>query len=58
MRTAVCANHDVALVENLGADRVVAYLTSDFTDDLQRCDVVITLEPSASAQPTGAQLGR
>lgn len=39
--TAVCATDHVALVEGLGADRVVDYLTTDFTEDEERYDVVL-----------------
>lgn len=39
--TAVCSTDHVELVGSLGADRVVDYLTSDFTEDSQRYDVVI-----------------
>ena len=37
----MCTTDHLALVEGLGADRVVDYLTSDFTDDPQDYDVVI-----------------
>jgi NADPH:quinone reductase-like Zn-dependent oxidoreductase len=39
--TAVCGTEHVALVKSLGADRVVDYLTEDFTRDQQRYDLVI-----------------
>ena len=39
--TAVCDTDHVALVERLGADRVVDYTAQDFTDDEQTYDVVI-----------------
>jgi NADPH:quinone reductase-like Zn-dependent oxidoreductase len=39
--TAVCATPHVALVEDLGADRVVDYLTEDFTEDPRRYRVVL-----------------
>jgi NADPH:quinone reductase-like Zn-dependent oxidoreductase len=38
--TAVCATEQVALVERLGADRVIDYRTVDFTTDEQSYDVV------------------
>ncbi|MGI9595425.1 MAG: NAD(P)-dependent alcohol dehydrogenase [Acidimicrobiales bacterium] len=38
--TAVCGTDHVDLVSGLGADRVVDYQTSDFTDDDQRYDFV------------------
>jgi NADPH:quinone reductase-like Zn-dependent oxidoreductase len=38
--TAVCATPHLALVEGLGADRVVDYTTGDFTRDAQRYEVV------------------
>ena len=37
---AVCRTEHVELVERLGADRVVDYLTEDFTQDRQRYDIV------------------
>jgi NADPH:quinone reductase-like Zn-dependent oxidoreductase len=39
--TAVCATEQVALVEGLGADRVIDYRVEDFTKDQQRYDVVL-----------------
>lgn len=39
--TAVCNADRVALVERLGADRVVDYTAQDFTDDEQTYDVVL-----------------
>jgi NADPH:quinone reductase-like Zn-dependent oxidoreductase len=39
--TAVCGTEQVALVESLGADRVIDYLTEDFTRDQQRYDLVL-----------------
>jgi NADPH:quinone reductase-like Zn-dependent oxidoreductase len=39
--TAVCATPHVELVARLGADRVVDYLTTDWTQDGQRYDAVI-----------------
>jgi NADPH:quinone reductase-like Zn-dependent oxidoreductase len=39
--TAVCDTDHVALVERLGADRVVDYTAQDFTDDEQTYDVVL-----------------
>ena len=39
--TAVCGTDHVALVKSLGADRVIDYLTEDFTKDEQRYDVVL-----------------
>lgn len=39
--TAVCGTENVALVERLGADRVVDYEAQDFTDDEQTYDVVL-----------------
>jgi NADPH:quinone reductase-like Zn-dependent oxidoreductase len=38
--TAVCATEHLALVERLGADRVIDYTAVDFTKDEQRYDVV------------------
>jgi NADPH:quinone reductase-like Zn-dependent oxidoreductase len=38
--TAVCATPSIALVESLGADRVVDYTARDFTEDSERYDVV------------------
>ena len=38
--TAVCATPSLALVESLGADRVVDYTALDFTEDSERYDVV------------------
>jgi NADPH:quinone reductase-like Zn-dependent oxidoreductase len=38
--TAVCATPSLALVEGLGADRVVDYMAQDFTKDSERYDVV------------------
>jgi len=38
--TAVCSTEHVALVERLGADRVIDYLAADFTKDDQTYDVV------------------
>ncbi|NOY56604.1 MAG: NAD(P)-dependent alcohol dehydrogenase [Actinobacteria bacterium] len=39
--TAVCGTAHVAQVESLGADRVIDYQTTDFTQDEQRYDLVI-----------------
>jgi threonine dehydrogenase-like Zn-dependent dehydrogenase len=39
--TAVCATEQLALVEGLGADRVIDYRVEDFTMDQQRYDVVL-----------------
>ncbi len=39
--TAVCGTDHVALVESLGADRVIDYLAEDFTKDHQSYDLVI-----------------
>ena len=39
--TAVCATEHVALVEGLGADRVIDHRVEDFTKDEQRYDVVL-----------------
>jgi len=39
--TAVCGTQDVDLVKGLGADRVVDYMTEDFTRDTERYDLVI-----------------
>lgn len=39
--TAVCGPENVALVDRLGADRVVDYTAQDFTDDEQTYDVVL-----------------
>lgn len=39
--TAVCGTAHVALVESLGADRVIDYRTTDFTKDEQRYDLVL-----------------
>ena len=39
--TAVCATPHVALVQSLGADRVIDYLTQDFTKDDARYDFVL-----------------
>ena len=39
--TAVCGTENMALVKSLGADRVVDYLTEDFTKDRQRYDLVL-----------------
>jgi NADPH:quinone reductase-like Zn-dependent oxidoreductase len=38
--TAVCSTEHVALVERLGADRIIDYRTTDFTQDDQRFDAV------------------
>lgn len=38
--TAVCATESLALVKNLGADRVVDYTAGDFTKDEQTYDAV------------------
>lgn len=38
--TAVCATESLALVKNLGADRVVDYTVGDFTEDEQTYDAV------------------
>ena len=39
--TAVCGTEHMALVESLGADRVIDYQTTDFTKDEQRYDLVL-----------------
>lgn len=39
--TAVCATDHVALVKDLGADRVIDYTVEDFTSDEQTYDVVL-----------------
>ena len=39
--TAVCGTEHVALVEGLGADRVIDYQTTDFTKDEQRYKLVL-----------------
>ena len=39
--TAVCGTANVALVERLGADRIIDYTAQDFTDDEQTYDVVL-----------------
>jgi NADPH:quinone reductase-like Zn-dependent oxidoreductase len=39
--TAVCATEQLALVRQLGADRVIDYTTEDFTKDGQTYDVVL-----------------
>jgi NADPH:quinone reductase-like Zn-dependent oxidoreductase len=39
--TAVCATEHASLVEGLGADRVIDYTTTDFTEDDHTYDVVI-----------------
>jgi NADPH:quinone reductase-like Zn-dependent oxidoreductase len=39
--TAVCATEHVALVEGLGADRVIDYRMEDFTEDVRRYDAVL-----------------
>ena len=39
--TAVCATGSIALVESLGADRVIDYTAEDFTNDGQRYDAVL-----------------
>ena len=39
--TAVCSTEHLALVEGLGADRVIDYRMEDFTNDEQRYDVVL-----------------
>ncbi len=39
--TAVCGTAHLTLVEDLGADRVVDYETTDFTQDEQRYDLVL-----------------
>lgn len=39
--TAVCGTEHLDLVKGLGADRVVDYLTTDFTKDEQRYDLVL-----------------
>ncbi len=41
--TAVCATEHMALVEGLGADRVIDYTVEDFTMDEQRYDVVLDM---------------
>ena len=50
--TAVCNTANLNLVKELGADRVIDYTTTDFTQDDQTYDVVLDRserEPSASA---------
>ncbi len=39
--TAVCGTEHLAMVEGLGADRVIDYQTSDFTKDEQRYELVL-----------------
>jgi NADPH:quinone reductase-like Zn-dependent oxidoreductase len=39
--TAVCATESVELVRGLGADRVIDYLTEDFTKDTKTYDVIL-----------------
>jgi NADPH:quinone reductase-like Zn-dependent oxidoreductase len=39
--TAVCASSQVDLVKRLGADRVIDYLTQDYTQDEQRYDALL-----------------
>jgi NADPH:quinone reductase-like Zn-dependent oxidoreductase len=39
--TAVCATPNIALVEGLGADRIIDYTAEDFTEDSETYDVVI-----------------
>jgi NADPH:quinone reductase-like Zn-dependent oxidoreductase len=39
--TAVCGTEHVAMVEGLGADRVIDYQNADFTKDEQRYDLVL-----------------
>jgi NADPH:quinone reductase-like Zn-dependent oxidoreductase len=39
--TAVCGTEHVELVRGLGADRVIDYTAEDFTEDLQKYDVVL-----------------
>lgn len=45
--TAVCGAANVALVESLGADRVIDYRTQDFTRDPARYDVVVDIAGTA-----------
>jgi NADPH:quinone reductase-like Zn-dependent oxidoreductase len=39
--TAVCGTAHLAMVRDLGADRVIDYMTEDFTQDAQQYDVVL-----------------
>lgn len=39
--TAVCSGDNAGLVTALGADRVIDYTTTDFTDEAQRYDIVL-----------------
>lgn len=45
--TAVCSAANVALVESLGADRVIDYRTHDFTNDPERYDLVVDIAGTA-----------
>jgi NADPH:quinone reductase-like Zn-dependent oxidoreductase len=46
--TAVCGTENVALVEGLGADRVIDYTAEDFTRDGQTYDVVLDVVGKSS----------
>jgi NADPH:quinone reductase-like Zn-dependent oxidoreductase len=39
--TAVCSTRNVAMVQSLGADRVIDYKTVDYTEGTQRYDVIV-----------------
>jgi NADPH:quinone reductase-like Zn-dependent oxidoreductase len=39
--TAVCSGRNAELVRSLGADRVIDYTTTDFTEDAERYDIVL-----------------
>lgn len=41
--TGVCSSRNVALVQSLGADRVIDYTASDFTTQPERYDVVVDM---------------
>lgn len=45
--TAVCSTANVALVESLGADRVIDYRTHDFSKGPERYDVVVDIAGNA-----------
>jgi len=69
--TGVCSTRNLALVQSIGADRVIDYTAKDFTDGTQRYDVILdcvgnrslsacrrVLEPKGILVAVGAPSGR
>ncbi|HEX4932567.1 MAG TPA: NAD(P)-dependent alcohol dehydrogenase [Gemmatimonadaceae bacterium] len=54
--TGVCSSRNVALVQSLGADRVIDYTTTDFTTLGERYDVIVDMVGNHSLSALGGVL--